>query len=96
MNNHFDNENALPPLRMTIVEDLLSGELMIPATAVTTLLRTIAASWTDCPCADRGDQAAAVTFATALTGYADQLDAECIATITPAGSPPGGPAPTGR
>ncbi|MFI6850043.1 hypothetical protein OG535_39980 [Kitasatospora sp. NBC_00085] len=54
MSDHFHraDDDGLPSLPLPVVPDLLSGQLMIPAAAVTLLLRAIAAGWTACPCDD--------------------------------------------
>ncbi|MFI9332648.1 hypothetical protein ACIGZJ_34585 [Kitasatospora sp. NPDC052868] len=81
MSDHFHHtaHDGPPSLPLTVVHDLLSGRLMIPATAVTLLLRTIAAGWTASPCDDTDCRRTAELYAADLTGYADQLDVECIA-----------------
>ncbi|MFJ4672685.1 hypothetical protein [Kitasatospora purpeofusca] len=82
---HRAAHDGLPSLPLPVVQDLLSGQLMIPATAVTALLRAVAASWSACE--DTGCRQAAEPYAASLTGCADQLDVECIAA---AGADPAG------
>ncbi|MGY0466874.1 DUF6213 family protein [Kitasatospora sp. cg17-2] len=86
---HHAAADGLPSLPLPVVHDLLSGDLMIPATAVTALLRAVAESWRACPCEDTGCRQAAEPYAASLTGCADQLDVECIAAAGPAAGPTG-------
>ncbi|MFE2722569.1 hypothetical protein [Kitasatospora sp. NPDC059327] len=85
---HTDPD-GLRSMPMPVSRDILSGDLMIPASAVTTLLRAIAAGWTACPC-DRSDcHRTAARYAASLTAYADQLDIGCIAAAGQAADPAG-------
>ncbi|MFJ4671580.1 hypothetical protein [Kitasatospora purpeofusca] len=82
---HRAAHDGLPSLSLPVVHDMVSGELMIPATAVTGLLRAAAASWSACPYDDTGCRQAAEPYAASLTGCADQLDVECIVAAGAAG-----------
>ncbi|MEV7217917.1 hypothetical protein AB0O31_33085 [Kitasatospora cineracea] len=65
------------PLRadLPVVHDLMSGDLMIPAAAVTALLRGIAACWRAHPVPDP---------AAALFEMAGQVELECmVVDLTP-------------
>ncbi|MFD3536383.1 DUF6213 family protein [Streptomyces sp. NPDC058664] len=72
------------------------GELLIPATKVTGLLRRIAAGWlrsTETGETDL-DPETVVALVRQLSELADQIDVECIAVRRPASEPPppgGGP-----
>ncbi|MFF2820982.1 hypothetical protein ACFVT9_36330 [Kitasatospora cineracea] len=69
------------PLRadLPVVHDLMSGDLMIPAAAVTALLRGIAACWRTRPVPDRGE---------ALFDMAGQVELECMVVDLTAQRPP--------
>ncbi|MFF7459565.1 hypothetical protein [Kitasatospora sp. NPDC008115] len=82
-----DSPSGAPGTRMPVALDLVSGELMIPATAVTALLRAVAANWTTGPCPVGRREAA--RFAAALACVADQVDAECIAAAGQTAGPTG-------
>lgn len=71
-----------PSQPLPVIEDVISGQLLIPATDVTTLLRSIAASWTVCGCGDEADRRSAAFHAGLLTRYADQLETELIALVS--------------
>ncbi|MFJ4799133.1 hypothetical protein [Kitasatospora purpeofusca] len=88
MSDHFDH-TAADGLPLTVVHDLLSGQLMMPTAAVTLLLRTIAANWTASPCDDTDCRRTAELYAADLTGYADQLDVQCIAATSRETDPAG-------
>lgn len=64
---------------MPFARDLASGRLMLPATAVTDLLRALAAS-TTCGC--RGTRCEVRAAAALLAGVADRIDVACIAVAT--------------
>ncbi|GLW54422.1 hypothetical protein [Kitasatospora phosalacinea] len=64
---------------MPFARDLASGRLMVPATAVTDLLRALAAS-TACGC--RGARCEGRAAAALLAGVADRIDVACIAVAT--------------
>ncbi|MGA5193554.1 DUF6213 family protein [Streptomyces exfoliatus] len=66
------------------------GELLIPATKVTGLLRRIAAGWLRATEAEGTDLHPATTLALArrLSDLADQIDVECIAVRSPVSEPP--------
>jgi hypothetical protein len=48
--HHHTDAHGPPDLSLPLVHDLISDTLMIPATAVTGLLRAIATNWTATPC----------------------------------------------
>ncbi|MFJ8661249.1 DUF6213 family protein [Streptomyces sp. NPDC093795] len=70
------------------------GELLIPATKVTGLLRRVAAGWlrtTEAGGTAGGaelDPATALALARQLSDLADQIDVECIAVRRPVSEPP--------
>ncbi|GAA2280598.1 MULTISPECIES: DUF6213 family protein [Kitasatospora] len=63
----------------------LDGELVIPAIAVTDMLRGIAELWETWRRSDqhRMDDETTAVLCTALERFADQLDTECIAVADP-------------
>ncbi|MFD3331484.1 DUF6213 family protein [Streptomyces sp. NPDC058700] len=66
------------------------GELLIPATKVTGLLRRVAAGWLRSARAGDTelDTTTALALARQLSDLADQIDVECIAVRRPASEPP--------
>ncbi|MFI9788481.1 hypothetical protein ACIHEI_33955 [Kitasatospora sp. NPDC051984] len=83
--SHHADASGQPGVMLPLVHELLSDTLMIPATAVTGLLRAIATSWTASPCP--ACQKSAPPYAAFLAGVADHLDLECIAAAEQFASP---------
>ncbi|MFJ5928038.1 hypothetical protein ACIQF6_36130 [Kitasatospora sp. NPDC092948] len=62
----------------TVLHDMLSGRMTIPADSVTTLLRDLADRW-DAGAADpHQPPRSSESFAAELRAVADQIDVECI------------------
>ncbi|MFE2728747.1 hypothetical protein [Kitasatospora sp. NPDC059327] len=89
MSDHHPHTDPhdLPSLPMPVTHDILTGELMIPATAVTLLLRAIAAGWSACPCDESDCRRTAALYAASLNSFADQLDVGCIAAAGQSADP---------
>ncbi|MFI5534531.1 hypothetical protein ACIA8O_38950 [Kitasatospora sp. NPDC051853] len=77
------HQHAVPTLHVTAsCHHPATGDLMIPSTTPTALLRSIADAWTTCPCPDITLHQAAAPFAATLLAYADRIDLAFIETTT--------------
>ncbi|WP_282206823.1 hypothetical protein [Kitasatospora fiedleri] len=74
MTYHSDGSSA----RFTVLRDLVTGGIMIPADSATALLRETAGRWVADIADPHQPPRDPAFYASALLALADQIDAECI------------------